>query len=92
MVNAGYLINVGAAYDALGVTHQRLLVHETTHVWQGKNSTFALSYVYNSVLNQGMHGSGAYAFVAGQPWKPYNVEQQATIVDTWFNSGMPTTR
>jgi hypothetical protein len=57
VLNLAYLMNVGSSYNTLGVGDQRLLVHETTHVWQGKNSTFAMSYVFSSVLNQGMLSS-----------------------------------
>jgi hypothetical protein len=89
IVNLAYLVNVGSDYDTLATTQQRLLVHETTHVWQGKNSTLALSYVFSSVLNQGVHGSAAYSYTAGQPWRSYNAEQQASIVEDWFRSGQP---
>jgi hypothetical protein len=90
VINAGYLMNVGDDYDKLATTEQRLLVHETTHVWQGKNSTFALSYVFSSLLHQALDGSGAYAYTPGQPWGSYNAEQQASIVEDWFRTGMST--
>ncbi len=86
-LNLAYLINVGDDYDKLSGTNQRLLVHETTHVWQGKNSTFSQSYVYNSVFNQHLKGQGAYDYTAGGDWSSYNVEQQAHIVEDWFVNG-----
>jgi hypothetical protein len=89
IVNLAYLMNVGKDYNTLGTSQQRLLVHETTHVWQGKNSTMALTYVFSSVLNQGLHGGAAYSYVAGQPWRSYNAEQQASIVEDWFRAGQP---
>jgi hypothetical protein len=86
--NLAYLINVGSAnYDQLDGTNKKLLVHETMHVWQGKNSTFALSYVFNSVISQCFSGQGAYNYVLGQSWSSYNVEQQAKIVEDWFFAG-----
>ena len=88
-INAAYLINVGVDYDALATTQRRLLVHETTHVWQGKNSKFALSYVFASLVSQAVHGGGAYSYAPGQPWVSYNVEQQASIVEDWFRTGQP---
>lgn len=91
VINVAYLMNVGQYYGTLGTSHQRLLVHETTHVWQGKNSTLALTYVFSSVLNQGLHGNGAYSYTVGQPWKSYNAEQQAALVEDWFGSGQPKT-
>jgi hypothetical protein len=52
IVNLAYLINVGSDYDNLTSSAGHTLVHETTHVWQRKNSIFALSYVFNSIYNQ----------------------------------------
>lgn len=96
-VNAGYLINVGpAATGDLSVTDPALLVHETTHVWQGRNSFFAASYVVGSAVSQGaaaLRGAGtggAYGYRPGQPWGDYNPEQQASIVESWYKAGMPT--
>jgi hypothetical protein len=88
-INLAYLINVGQSYDLLATSEKNLLVHETAHVWQGKNSTFALSYVFNSVYSQCVRGN-AYTYRAGQPWASYNVEQQASIVEDWFATGQPT--
>ena len=89
-INLGYLMNVGSAYSNLGSSHSGLLVHETAHVWQGKNSALALSYVFNSCLNQCLQGGAAYNYTAGQSWSSYNVEQQASIVEDWFNASEPT--
>ena len=86
-LNLAYLINVGDKYDTLSSDDQRLLVHETAHVWQGKNSTFSQSYVYNSIINQHFKGEGAYDYAAGANWSDYNVEQQAHIVEDWFVNG-----
>ena len=82
-------MNVGEKYDSLTSTARNLLAHETTHVWQGKNSTFALSYVFNSVYNQCVL-SDAYAYTPGQAWSSYNVEQQARIVENWYMNGEST--
>lgn len=86
IVNVAYIINAGEAYDTLTTKDVDLLVHETTHVWQGKNSIFALSYVFNSVYNQCVL-SNAYAYRLGDPWSSYNVEQQASIVEDWYTGG-----
>jgi hypothetical protein len=88
-INLAYLINAGDAYDSLTGKDRDTLVHETTHVWQGKNSTFALSYVFNSVYNQCVLRN-AYAYTPNQPWKSYNVEQQASIVEDWYMAGEST--
>lgn len=89
IINLAYLINAGDEYDSLATSSQDTLVHETTHVWQGKNSTFALSYVFNSIYNQCMLAN-AYAYTPGLPWGSYNVEQQASIVEDWYMGGHST--
>jgi len=85
-INLAYLMNVGDDYDKLAGSEKGLLVHETCHVWQGKNSTFAQTYVFDSVINQCLR-SNAYSYAAGKPWSEYNVEQQASIVEDWFVGG-----
>jgi hypothetical protein len=89
-INLAYLINVGSAYLDMSSSNTELLVHETTHVWQGKNSYLALSYVFDSCISQCIRGSGAYGYTAGSNWYSYNAEQQASIVEDWFVSGEPT--
>lgn len=86
-INLAYLINVGDDYDKLSTTSQGLLVHETAHVWQGKNSRFSQSYVFNSIINQHLKGQGAYDYTTGEIWSAYNVEQQAHIIQDWFVNG-----
>ena len=89
-VNLGYLINVGSAYADMSSRNADLLVHETAHVWQGKNSLLSQSYVYNSAINQCVRGDSAYDYTAGSNWHAYNAEQQAQIVEHWFEAGEPT--
>lgn len=86
-INAGYLMNVGSAYPDMSTSNTALLIHETTHVWQGKNSTLSLNYVFNSCINQCLRGGAAYNYTAGSAWGSYNVEQQASIVEDWFIAG-----
>jgi hypothetical protein len=94
MVNLGYIMSIGpTAYPDLSRDFSWLLVHETAHVWQGKNSRSANTYVNNSIMHQcraSIFGAGrgaAYDFTPGQPWSSYNVEQQARIIDLWFHQG-----
>lgn len=101
VVNVGYLMNVGNFCDSdmsLTPDASRLLVHEMTHVWQGKNSVFALTYVFSSVLAQckGMiaaNGSlsgrnAAYGIGPSSAWGDLNAEQQASTVEQWYVNGM----
>ncbi|MCP5426153.1 MAG: hypothetical protein H6970_13955 [Gammaproteobacteria bacterium] len=96
-LNLGYLINVGpAAYRDLSNwvdqtrdddAEGRLLVHEMTHVWQGKHSAFALTYLYDSLYHNCTEGRKAYKYQAGKHWSSYHAEQQAMIVQDWYISG-----
>ena len=69
-------------------------IHELTHVWQGFHSSFGWEYMVNSMIAQG-HAlltegdrDRAYDYKPGKPWKKYNVEQQALLVQQWFKDGM----
>jgi hypothetical protein len=102
IVNAGYVMNVGPKYyPDLTITAwgKDMLVHEMTHVWQGKNSVFALSATLGALAAQcrGMSTtgsfsgrSGAYAYTVSSPlapWGGFNPEQQAQIVEDWYHKG-----
>jgi len=89
-VNTGYIIGVGPARFGDMTQHPGLLVHEMTHVWQGRNRTFALSYALEAAFHQCRQefgGPDPYAFTPGNPWASYNPEQQASIVEAWFGNG-----
>ena len=98
LFNLGYLVNIGPTHYpgmTANAAGKNLLVHELTHVWQGRNSIFAMTYVINSAFHQckatlgsGARGS-AYNFTPGSNFRTYNAEQQANIVDTWFDDGSP---
>jgi len=99
VVNFGYVMNVGPKGYPDMTKNKNLLVHEMTHVWQGYNAVFAMTYVLNSAYHQckGMVRGGydnrdaAYGYRPGQWFKTYNAEQQASIVEDWFAAGEPQT-
>jgi hypothetical protein len=62
-------------------------IHEMTHVWQYYHGYFVK---LSSLAAQACHGSAAYSYTSGGDWDSYNVEQQADIVEDWFNNGMKT--
>lgn len=78
--------------DGPGLGHT--FIHELTHVWQGFHGTFGWEYMAQSMLAQGYavltRGSRhrAYDYELGAPWRSYNVEQQAFLVEHWFLDGM----
>ena len=59
-----------------------VFIHELTHVWQGEHRG---GFIWNSLWHQAWD-KDAYAYTAGAAWSSYNVEQQAHIVEDWFNA------
>ena len=87
-----YTINVGGVYSSLASSAPRLLIHEIAHVWQGQHgvpfmSNSAVHQTLSAIANGGDVG-GAYSFRPGTQWSTYNVEQQASIIEDWFGTGM----
>ncbi len=74
------LIPSGTTIDA------STLVHEMTHVWQFQ--TMGTRYISDSALHQMSQGSGAYdvVLVGGQSLYAYAAEQQAVIVQRYYDN------
>jgi hypothetical protein len=62
------------------------LIHELTHVWQGSNAGFPFGYVLNSLWHQAVD-KDPYEYRTGGAWSDYNVEQQAHLVEDWYQLG-----
>lgn len=58
-------------------------IHEMTHVWQ-----YAKGYNVKLGSIWAQTGGSGYSFTLGQSWDDYNVEQQASIVEYWYATGM----
>lgn len=56
------------------------LIHEMTHVWQYHNDRSRYGVWVSSV-------NGSYTFTPGQAWNEYDVEQQASLVERWYENG-----
>lgn len=92
-----YVLHVGTTlYTDLAKSPSRkaVMVHELTHVWQGQYGV-PLGYVLNSAFHQsiafitnGGKVAKAYHYTPGGKWALYNCEQQATIVDDWYQAGL----
>jgi hypothetical protein len=94
-----YTIFVGPeVYDegADGPGFRGTFIHELTHVWQGYHGMLGWAYMAQSMLSQGYamltqrDRNRAYDYKPGEPWEDYNVEQQARLVQDWFQEGMKT--
>jgi hypothetical protein len=66
-------------------TSTSTIVHEMTHVWQYQ--TMGTRYISDSALHQVVQGDNAYDvdLVAGQSFYSYAAEQQAVIVQRYYN-------
>jgi hypothetical protein len=66
----------------------QLLIHELTHAWQIATTTFLPGMICGGVLNQATTIGGDMSVYkygpAGPPFRDFNLEQQASIVDDWF--------
>ena len=59
-----------------------VFMHEMTHVWQySREGASWVNIAARCVYAQNI-GAG-YGFTPGDPWNDYNLEQQASIVETW---------
>ena len=78
--------------DSPGLGHT--FIHELTHVWQGFHGVLGWEYMAQSMLAQGYailtqgNRNRAYDYQPGVPWGSYNVEQQAYLVEHWYQNGM----
>lgn len=85
-----------AFLEGAHVADGNTFIHELTHVWQGHHSVFSWRYMLGSMIAQGrailVHRDRNLAYKYDpenlQPWRSYNVEQQAIIVEHWFALGM----
>src|SRR5262249_1869119 len=68
------------AVDGYSGRARDVFVHEMTHVWQyHRGDSVKLRSLYAYEIGAGQD------FTRGKPWKEYNVEQQAHVVETWNN-------
>jgi hypothetical protein len=93
-VKLTYSVNVGPEVypdatlttDYLGFgTYRNILIHEMTHVWQYYHGYWV---ILRSIWAN-RHATGyEYTIEASDAWDDFNVEQQAHLVEDWFDGGM----
>jgi hypothetical protein len=94
-----YQINMGdKAFDARAYTpsFKATLIHEMTHVWQGHHGRLGLIAVWgSSIICQIQRQGNAYLYGEGnlnrKDWGDFGAEEQAQIVQDWYENGMLTT-
>lgn len=85
-----WVIHAGAAMfeDATRDPGDDVFIHELVHVWQSAHGPSPFDYLVHWLHQRITVGDDqAYVFVAGKSWASYGVEQQASIVDTWYSDG-----
>ena len=74
-----YYIDLGAAYrhTLLDRRDGPLLLHELTHVWQGRNKLIRDVQILVAAKDRD------YDYRLGRQWHDYGIEQQGKIVEDW---------
>jgi len=69
--------------------YRNIFIHEMTHVWQYYHGYWV---VLRSIWANSPLGAG-YSYTVGpsDAWNDFNVEQQAQLVEDWFDGGMSMT-
>jgi hypothetical protein len=93
-IDGSIQVNMGKNYDNPlgpdikgGTTYSKpgsVLMHELTHAWQIEHTTFIPGLACKALLerdyNQTVKTSGS-----GAPWSSFSLEQQGSIVDSWYS-------
>lgn len=88
-IGDGYRDGTPETVEDLGWCKQ--LIHELVHAWQWKHMSFGQEFVVDGVaarfqeLFQGRHKTYDPGPI-GKPWDAYHLEQQAEIVEQWFET------
>jgi hypothetical protein len=73
-----YYINLGPAYrHRSSIKNAPLLMHELTHVWQGRNKMIRDIQILVAAKDR------EYEYALGRQWRNYGLEQQGEIVEDW---------
>jgi hypothetical protein len=93
-----FLVNIGDAFDnpmaftnGHYVAPGQVLIHELTHAWQIHHSSFVAGLICESIADKARDqlGENVYDYEdGGKQWSEYNLEQQAAIVDHWYQEGL----
>lgn len=87
-LDGSVIVNLGDAFDnpmhyAGGKQYPapgQVFIHELAHAWQIQTKSFTPGLLCKAVFQTGSYDFGP----AGQAWSDFGLEQQAAIVDCWF--------
>jgi len=77
-------------YKGFGRTDS-IFIHEMVHVWQYNLGVFVKLDAIAARIWEKVSEDDAYEYTIGKPWNSYNVEEQASIVERWYDGGMKST-
>jgi hypothetical protein len=67
----------------------QVFIHELTHAWQIGNTSFMPGLICDSILHRDYDyrdESDPSTEWSRRPWSSFNLEQQAHIVDDWYQA------
>jgi hypothetical protein len=92
-VDHSVLLNLNLAYDQpltwtnnTYKTPGQIFIHELAHAWQIRTGDFTPGLICDRVTR-----TSTYVYDESLPWDELGLEQQASVVDTWFGRHASTT-
>ena len=67
-------------------TKGQVFIHELAHAWQIQTKSFIPGLICKGVSQTGSYNFGSQFDSVGTAWKDFGLEQQASIVDSWFGN------
>ena len=90
-VGGAIMVNLGpGSFDKPSEgSNAHTFIHELTHAWQITHTPLEVAWLADAFATQLRNQSTDQYMVGpydGRPWENYNLEQQAVIVETWWES------
>jgi hypothetical protein len=97
-IDGSILVNLGDAYSNTNPISYvnnsypipgQVFIHELTHAWQIGNTSFMPGLICDSILHRDYdyrNESDPSTEWSRRPWSSFNLEQQAHIVDDWYQA------
>jgi hypothetical protein len=82
----------GLKFGEYGID-KNILIHELAHVWQYYHGYRVVAgAAWQRVKEWAGAAAVGYAYTPGHPWDSYNVEQQARLVEDWYDAAKGDTK
>ena len=67
-------------------TNGQVFIHELAHAWQIRTKSFIPGLICKAASQTGSYSFGSQFDSVGKAWDDFGLEQQASIVDSWFGN------